>query len=222
MMHPRPSRFFRLLREFGALDRLLPEVDRLFGVPQVARWHPEIDTGEHVLRVLDVAAADERALPVRFAALVHDLGKALTPAETLPSHPGHEQAGLPLVEAVCDRLRVPTACRELGLLVCRYHLEVHRAAQLRPSTLVRLLQRVDAWRRPERFEQFLQACQADRQGRRGRVASPVPEIDLLRRAAARTAEVDAQAFAARGLRGAAIGEAVERERVDRVRSLLGR
>jgi len=222
LMHPRPSRFFRLLREFGALQRLLPEVDRLFGVPQVARWHPEIDAGDHVMRVLDVAAADDRALPVRFAALVHDLGKGITPADALPSHPGHETTGLPLVEAVCDRLRVPTACRELGRLVCEHHLNVHRAATLRPATLVRLLRRVDAWRRPERFEQFLQACQADRQGRKGRVASPVPEIDLMRRAAAVTAEVDGRALAGHGLRGAALGSAIDNERIERVRRLLGR
>jgi tRNA nucleotidyltransferase (CCA-adding enzyme) len=222
MMHARPSRFFRLLREFGALERVLPELDRLFGVPQEPRWHPEIDAGEHVLRVLDVAAADQRELPVRFAALVHDLGKGLTPPETLPSHPGHEHAGLPLVEAVSDRLRVSTACRELGLLVCRYHLDVHRAGSLRPATLVRLLQRVDAWRRPQRFEHLLQACQADRQGRGGRVASPVPEIDLMRRAAAVTAEIDPAPWLARGLRGAAIGEAIQRERILRVRTLLGR
>ncbi|NKI35282.1 multifunctional CCA addition/repair protein [Wenzhouxiangella sp. XN79A] len=222
MMHPRPSRFFRLLREFGALARLLPELDVLFGVPQVARWHPEIDTGDHVMRVLDVAAADERALAVRFAALVHDLGKGITPDDALPSHPGHETAGLPLVEAVCARLRVPSACRELGLLVCRHHLNVHRAATLRPATLVDLLQRVDAWRRPERFEQFLQACQADRQGRKGRVASPVPEIDLLRRAAVLTAEVDAAALAARGHRGPKLGAAIRDERIGRVRRLLGR
>ena len=222
LMHARPSRFVRLLREFGALERLLPELDRLFGVLQVARWHPEIDAGDHVMRVLDVAAADERALPVRFAALVHDLGKGITPADELPSHPGHETTGLPLVEAVCERLRVPSACRELGLLVCEHHLNVHRAATLRPATLVRLLRRVDAWRRPERFEQFLQACQADRQGRKGRVASPVPEIDLMRRAARITAAVDGRALAARGLRGAELGAAIERERAARVRRLLGR
>ncbi|MBY6204724.1 multifunctional CCA addition/repair protein [Halomonas denitrificans] len=219
LMHRRPSRFFRVLREAGALARLLPELDALFGVPQVARWHPEIDTGEHVMRVLDVAAADDRALPVRFAALVHDLGKGLTPAADLPAHRGHERAGLDPVRAVCDRLKVPNACRELGLLVCEHHLDAHRAFDLRPATLVRLLRKLDAWRRPERFEHFLQACQADRQGRKGRVGSPVPTVDYLRRQAAATASIDVEPLTAKGLSGAALGKAIEAERIARVRRL---
>lgn len=219
LMHDRPSRFFRVLRDVGALVRLLPEVDALFGVPQAAQWHPEIDTGEHVMRVLDVAAADGRALPVRYAALVHDLGKALTPTDRLPAHHGHEHAGLVPVRAVSDRLKVPNDCRALALLVCEHHLHAHRARLLRASTLVGLLRSLDAWRRPERFEQFLQACQADRQGRKGRVASPVPEIDYLRRAAAMTAEVDARALAAQGLEGPALGKAIDAERAARIARL---
>lgn len=219
LMHPRPSRFFRVLRETGALARLLPELDGLFGVPQVARWHPEVDTGDHVMRVLDVTAADGRALPVRFAALVHDLGKARTPAEDLPAHRGHERAGLAPVRAVCDRLKVPNACRELGLLVCEHHLNAHRALELRPATLVRLLRALDAWRRPDRFEFFLQACQADLQGRKGRVLSPVPTIDYLRQLAAATASVDVEPLAERGLAGAELGKAIEAERIATARRL---
>ncbi len=219
LMHPRPSRFFRVLRGTGALIRLIPELDALFGVPQDARWHPEVDTGEHVMRVLDVAAADDRALPVRFAALVHDLGKALTPTEELPAHRGHERAGLAPVRAVCDRLKVPNACRELSLLVCQHHIDAHRAFELRPATLVRLLRTLDAWRRPQRFEEFLQACQADRQGRTGRVGSPVPAIDYLRRQAAATASVDVAPLIERGLSGPALGEAIEAERIARARAL---
>lgn len=219
IMHDRPSRFFHVLREVGALARLLPEVDALFGVPQVEQHHPEIDTGDHVMRVLDVAAACGRSLPVRFAALTHDLGKALTPVEELPAHRGHEVAGLEPLLAVCDRLKVPNDCRELARLVCLHHLNAHRARELRPGNLLRLLKSLDPWRRADRFEAFLQACQADRQGRKGRVASPVPEVDYLRRAAFAAGDVDVAMLVDAGHSGAALGEAIDAARLERLAEL---
>lgn len=219
LMHDRPSRFFDVLRQVGALQRLLPEVDALFGVPQVEAHHPEVDTGDHVMRVLDVAAAAGRALPVRYAALTHDLGKARTPPDEWPSHRGHERTGLEPLEALSDRLKVPNDCRELARLVCEHHLLAHRALELRPGTLLRLLKTLDVWRRPDRFEAFLQACQADQQGRKGRVGRPVPEIDYLRRAAAATSDIDVSALVAAGHSGAALGEAIDAERLDRLARL---
>lgn len=219
LMHDRPSIFIRLLRETGALARILPEVEALFGVAQVPEYHPEVDTGVHVLLVLDQAAAMGGSLAARFACLVHDLGKALTPADQLPSHHGHERSGLGPVEMVCDRFRVPNDCRELAMLVCEFHLMAHRALSLRPSKVVGLLHRLDAWRRPERFEQFLLACKADKRGRTGRAGEPYPAGDFLERAARETAEVDAAEFARRGLRGPEIGRAIDAERSERVAAL---
>ena len=167
LMEALPSRMFAVLRECGALARLLPEVEALFGVPQRADYHPEIDTGVHTLMVVDEAARRNFALPVRFAALTHDLGKATTPADILPRHHGHEARSVQLVGTLCERLRVPGECRDLALLAARYHGDIHRAAELRATTLVTLLERTDALRRPERFSQLLQACQCDFNGRLG-------------------------------------------------------
>ncbi|MCL2829121.1 MAG: multifunctional CCA addition/repair protein [Betaproteobacteria bacterium] len=165
LMEAQPSRMIAVLRECGALGRLLPEVDRLFGVPQRSDYHPEVDTGLHTLMTLDAAARQESALPVRFAALCHDLGKANTPAAEWPRHHGHEERGFDLAEALCARLKLPGECRDLALLTVRYHGKIHRAAELRPATLVSLLEETDALRRPQRFEQLLQACRADFDGR---------------------------------------------------------
>jgi tRNA nucleotidyltransferase (CCA-adding enzyme) len=167
LMEAAPSRMFEVLRQCGALTRLLPEVDALFGVPQRADYHPEIDTGVHTLMVVDESARRGYSLPVRFAALTHDLGKATTPADLLPRHHGHEARGVRLATALCERLRVPNDCRDLALLAARYHGDVHRAAELRSSTLVTLLERTDALRRPERFQRLLEACQCDFNGRLG-------------------------------------------------------
>ena len=167
LMEAAPSRMFEVLRQCGALTRLLPEVDALFGVPQRADYHPEIDTGVHTLMVVDESARRGYSLPVRFAALTHDLGKATTPADLLPRHHGHEARGVRLATALCERLRVPSDCRDLALLAARYHGDVHRAAELRSSTLVTLLERTDALRRPERFQRLLEACQCDFNGRLG-------------------------------------------------------
>lgn len=167
LMEAQPSRMFGVLRDCGALARLLPEVDALFGVAQRADYHPEIDTGIHTMLVIDQSALRNFALPVRFAALTHDLGKATTPADILPRHLGHEERSVQLTEQLCARLRVPNDCRDLALLTARYHGNIHRAAELRASTIVSLLEKTDALRRPERFQQLLDACLCDYTGRLG-------------------------------------------------------
>ncbi|MDP3135622.1 MAG: multifunctional CCA addition/repair protein, partial [Burkholderiaceae bacterium] len=167
LMEGKPSRLFEVLRDCGALARLLPEVDALFGVPQRADYHPEIDTGIHTLMVIDQSARHQFPLPVRFAALTHDLGKALTPPDILPRHLGHEERSVNLTEQLSARLRVPNDCRDLALLMARYHGNIHRAADLRASTIVSLFEKTDALRRPERFQQLLDACRCDYTGRLG-------------------------------------------------------
>lgn len=184
LMEARPSRMFEVLRECGALARLLPELDRLSGVPQRAEYHPEIDTGVHVMMVVDTAASRRHALPVRFAALLHDLGKGTTPREEWPRHIAHEVRGVKLVGEVCARLKVPSDCRDLALLAARYHGDIHRAAELRADTVVRLFESTDALRRPERFEQLLAACAADFNGRLGWAEKAYPAADRLRQALA--------------------------------------
>lgn len=167
LISPAPQRCIEVLRESGALAQLLPEVDALFGVPQVAEYHPEIDTGEHVLLTLQLAAVQGCAAEIIFVLLLHDLGKALTPPQQLPRHHGHEHSGVPLIRDVCARLKVPKKYTELALLVGRWHLLVHQARELRPATLLQLLERCDAMRRPQRFEQILLACEMDKRGRKG-------------------------------------------------------
>jgi len=167
LMESRPSRMFEVLRECGALLRLLPELDALWGVPQRADYHPEIDTGVHVMMVIDMSARLAAALPARFAALTHDLGKGLTPADILPRHYGHEAKSVALLEAICERLRVPADCRDVARLVARFHGDMHRVAELRPETRLTVLERCDALRRPDRFELILLACEADYRGRLG-------------------------------------------------------
>jgi tRNA nucleotidyltransferase (CCA-adding enzyme) len=149
---------------FGALARVLPEIDALWGVPQRPEHHPEIDTGVHVMMVVDYAASQNHPLDVRFAALTHDLGKAATPKEELPRHHGHEERSVGLVKALCERLRVPTECRDLALVMAREHGNIHRTAELRANTIVKLLQSVDAFRKPERFARLLLACESDKRG----------------------------------------------------------
>ncbi|TVQ36728.1 MAG: multifunctional CCA addition/repair protein [Wenzhouxiangella sp.] len=216
LMHERPSRFIEVLRSVGALAVILPEVDALFGVPQPARYHPEIDTGRHTLMVLDQSARLQAPLPVRFACLVHDLGKALTPESEWPSHRGHEQRGLAPIAGLCQRLAVPVACRELALRVGEFHLHAHRALDLKPATVERLFGQLDAWRRPQRLDDFLLACMADLRGRLGREDDPYPQADYLRRAYAEAASVAAGPFVAQGLVGPGIAEAMQRERISRI------
>ncbi len=195
LMEDRPSRMLLALRECGALERILPEVDALFGVPQPAQHHPEVDTGLHILLVVDCAAVHNLPLSVRFAALTHDLGKTLTPREQWPKHHGHEHKSVELVERLCERLRVPGECRDLAVLVARYHGDVHRAEQLRPATVLNLLAAADVYRRPARFEELLAACSCDYHGRSGLETRSYPQADLLRAAAAAARAVDAGGIA---------------------------
>ncbi len=208
-----PEVYFQVLRECGALAVIFPEVDALFGVPQPPRWHPEIDTGVHVLLALRYAAAHAAPNPVRFAVLTHDLGKALTPKADWPSHQRHEEFGVPLIEALCERLRIPNGHRELAVLTARYHTLVHRALELRPATLLTLLENCDAFRRPERFGELLLACEADARGRTGREHEPYPQADHLRSALAASAAVALNAADRQGLSGPEIGEEVRRRRL---------
>jgi tRNA nucleotidyltransferase (CCA-adding enzyme) len=209
-----PQVFFETLRECGALAVIFPEIEALFGVPQPPRWHPEIDTGVHALLALRSAAQAGGSNAVRFAALTHDLGKALTPRERWPSHHGHEAAGVALIEALCTRLKVPGGHRELAVLTAREHTRVHRALELKPATVLELLESCDALRRPQRFEEVLRACEADARGRTGREDEPYPQADYLRTALAAAAAVTLAADERRGLAGAAIGDALRRRRLE--------
>lgn len=215
----RPEVFFETLRECGALQVIFPELAALYGVPQPPRWHPEIDTGVHVMLALRYSAASGASTTVRFAVLMHDLGKALTAPEHWPSHRGHEEGGVPVIEALCARLKVPNGFRDLAVLTARHHAVVHRAAELRPSTVLKLLETTDAFRRPERFEEMLQACEADARGRTGLEAQPYPQRDLLRRALAAAAAVALDASEREGLAGAAIGEKMRDKRLAAIKAL---
>jgi tRNA nucleotidyltransferase (CCA-adding enzyme) len=222
LMEARPSRMFAVLRDCGALARVLPEVDALFGVPQRADYHPEVDTGVHVMMVVDHAAAQHYALAVRFAALTHDLGKAATPADVLPRHLGHEGRSVDLLKPLCERLRVPNDCRDLALLVAREHGNIHRVMDTGPAGLVRLFERSDALRKPARFAEALQACESDARGRLGFESRPYPQAERLRVALVAARAVDAGAVAREfGDRPAQIKDAVQRERIRAVARALG-
>lgn len=214
LAEPTPSAFLRALRACGALRVVFPEVDALYGVPQRAEFHPEIDTGVHVELVLGMAA---RLAPgddlIGWCALTHDLGKALTPEHELPRHLRHEHNGVAPLRALCARLKVPAEHAALAELVCRHHLETHRAFELRASTVLELLERLDAFRRPERLQSFLLACEADKRGRLGHADSPYPQADYLRAARAAAASISAATFVAQGLSGTAIGAAMRTARV---------
>ena len=204
--------FFKVLRECGALKPVYPEIDALFGVPQPAAWHPEIDTGIHTLMVLDQAAALSADPRVRFAALVHDLGKAATPRSVWPRHPGHEERSVALIEALASRLRLPGDYRDLALIVARYHGIVHRAFELKPKTLLEFMERADAFRRPERFAQALVACEADARGRTGLESAAYPQRSYVSAArdAAAAVRPSPEDIANEG--GARIAELLQRRR----------
>lgn len=216
LMEEQPSRMFNILRDCGALARLLPELDRLWGVPQRAEYHPEVDTGVHAMMVLDMSARLQAPLPVRFACLCHDLGKGTTPADVLPRHIDHERRSVSLLLQVCERWRVPNDCKELAEVVAREHGNIHRSGDLKPAALLRLLERCDAVRKPERFEQALQACECDARGRLGFEESAYPQrrrlSDALQAALAVETGPVAQAAAKSGLKGKAIGDAVSKAR----------
>ena len=196
LMEASPSLMFEVLRDCNALERVLPEVDALFGVPQPQQHHPEIDTGVHTMLVIDFAAKHEYSLAVRFAALTHDLGKATTPRDQWPAHHGHEQRSVELVKSLCDRLRVPGHCADVARLMARYHGDIHRAAELRPATMLKLLTATDAFRKPERFEEILLAAESDFRGRPGYESRPYPATALFENALQAARSVDAGAIAA--------------------------
>ena len=221
-MEKSPSRMIRVLHECGALARIIPALDRLFGVPQRADYHPEIDTGIHVMMALDRAAQESFALPVRFSVLLHDLGKGLTPASDLPRHPGHEARSVRLVEEVCAYLKAPVECRDLALLVARYHGDIRRGPEMRTSTIVRLLERTDAFRRPQRFQQLLDACDCDFHGRLGWEDKPIPSPDLFLQALEAAKSIDAGAIARSCSNKADIPERLHAARVAAVEEKLER
>ncbi|MFZ7308650.1 multifunctional CCA addition/repair protein [Comamonas jiangduensis] len=224
LMEAQPSRMFEVLRSCGALQVILPELNRLWGVPQRPEYHPEVDSGVHAMLVLDMAAQLHAPLTVRFACLCHDFGKGTTPAEVLPRHIGHEQRSARLLQAVCDRWRVPNDCKELADVVAREHGNIHRSSDLNAAAVMRLLERCDAIRKPERFTEALLACECDARGRKGLQAQPYPQRLRLQTAldaalAVNTAPI-AQAAAQQGLQGKAIGEAVTTARTQAVAQAL--
>src|SRR6185369_10193366 len=220
LMEDKPSRMFEVLRACGALARLLPEVDALFGVPQRADYHPEVDTGIHTMMVIDQSARYALPLAGRFAALTHDLGKALTPADILPRHIGHEGRSVELVEVVTARLRVPNDCRDLALLMAQYHGNIHRATDLKASTVVGLLEKTDALRRPDRFRLLLAACRCDYTGRLGWEDRPYDSPQRLEAALAAVNAVAAGEIAAACTDKASIPERIHAARVNAVKLAL--
>ncbi len=222
LMEKKPSRMFEVLRESGALQRLLPEVARLWGVPQRADYHPEVDTGIHLMMVLDMSAQLEGSLAVRFSCLCHDLGKGTTPADVLPRHIGHEERSARLLKGVCERLRVPVDCREMADVVAREHGNIHRSESLNAAAQVRLLERCDAFRKPQRFADVLLACECDARGRLGLQDSPYPQRARLLKALSAAQAVETHSLAlqaqAAGQDGKQIGEAIHKARVKAVQA----
>ncbi|ROL73174.1 multifunctional CCA tRNA nucleotidyl transferase/2'3'-cyclic phosphodiesterase/2'nucleotidase/phosphatase [Pseudomonas chlororaphis] len=218
LMEKQPQVFIQVLRDCAALKVLMPEVDALFGVPQPPIHHPEIDCGVHTLSVVQQAALHQQPLTVRWACLLHDLGKGLTPEEQWPRHLEHEHTGLKLIEAVNQRFKVPRDCQELALLVGEYHTHSHRAFELRASTLLALLQSFDVYRRPQRFDEFIAACEMDARGRLGLESRPYPQADYLRGAASAARAVAVQPLLEQGFKGPALGEALKRERLNALKA----
>ena len=213
MATKRPGVFIDVLRRCGALCVLLPEVDRLYGIPQPEKYHPEIDTGRHVQLTMDTAARLGGSSRVVFALLLHDLGKGLTPAAELPSHVGHENSGLPLVEAVCERLRAPNAYRRLALKVCELHLRCHRLMEARPVAVMKLLEDADLLRRAGEADEFSLACKADYLGRKGLEHRPYPQAERLKAALSAALSIRARDMATQGMRGAEIGRKLREARI---------
>lgn len=213
-----PQAFISLLRDCGALKQLLPELDALWNVPQPAQWHPEIDTGLHTLLVLEQAALLTPRLDIRFAALMHDLGKGITAPELWPAHHGHEHSGLPLITKLAERLRVPNDCRELALLVCQEHQLIHKARELKAQTVLAMFDRIDLWRKPERLDAILCACIADLHGRTGFEQAPYPQADYLQALSAAARQISARELVAQGLQGEAIKAGLHRARLNAIKS----
>jgi tRNA nucleotidyltransferase (CCA-adding enzyme) len=220
MSAPKPSEFVTVLRDCGALAVLLPEVNVLFGVPHPEKYHPEIDTGVHLLMALDQAAALSNRNPlVVFAVLLHDLGKGLTPQTQWPSHRGHEATGVPLVDAVCKRLRVPKAMHDLARKSCALHLDCHRILEARPATVLRLLESLDVFRQPQVLPTFVLACEADYRGRKGLQERPYPQGEYLQKAYQATADIRARDLDLDGVSGPQIGEKLRQARIQAIKDL---
>ncbi|HGF7476628.1 TPA: multifunctional CCA addition/repair protein [Vibrio mimicus] len=211
-----PEVFLQVLRDCGALAVVLPEFDRLFGVPQPEKWHPEIDTGIHTLMVTKQAALLSDSLPVRFSAQVHDLGKGVTPPSEWPSHKLHCHTGLKIIESLCDRIRVPNEFRDLALAVCAQHSNIHRADELKPATKLKVLGLLDVWRKPERLEQVLLCCEADHRGRLGLEEKPYPQRDIFLRAYQAALSVEVQAVIRDGFQGKQIKEELDKRRIQAI------
>ncbi len=220
LMEQKPSRMFDVLRVCGALQKILPELDKLWGVPQPPQHHPEVDTGVHVMMVIDYAAKLNFNLPVRFAALMHDLGKGTTPADVLPRHIGHEVRGVSLLKDICKRLRVPNDCKELAHIVAKFHGKLHQTSKMRPSTLVEFLVELDAFRQPERFNDFLKACECDSRGRAGLENCELPETELMLKVLQAARNVDAGAIAQQHTEPEKIKVAVFEARLEAVKLIL--
>ena len=218
LMESRPDVFIQVLRDCGALAVLMPEVDALFGVPQPPQHHPEVDTGEHVLAVLRECAQYDQPLSVRWACLVHDVGKGETRKEDWPKHHAHEHLGLPLIDALNARFKVPRDCQELARLVGEYHTHCHRALELRPTTVLELLQSFDVYRRPQRFEEFLAASEMDARGRHGLEDRDYPQAEYWRGAAQAARAVAVRPLLEKGYKGAELGEALKRERLNALKA----
>ena len=215
------SRYFQVLRDCGALARVFPELDVLFGIPQPEHYHPEIDSGVHTMMVLEQACLLSTDTIVRFAALVHDLGKGVTPSQYWPAHHGHEQRGVKLVNKLCDRYRIPKKFRELAVLVARYHLDCHRIQELRPGTVIDRLETLDAFRRPDRFEQFLLACEADARGRKGLEQTDYPQAGRFREMREAAHNIDTRALAGHELDGRDMARAVRQLRIEALSGSAG-
>ncbi len=216
-----PSVFIEVLRDCGALKIIFPEIDRLFGVPQPEKYHPEIDTGIHTLMVIEQAVKLSEKPAVRFAALTHDLGKGSTPKDILPSHHGHEERSVKLIKKLCERIRVPKNYRELAIIVARYHSHIHHAYELKPSTVLKTLERTDAFRRAERFEDFLLSCTADSRGRAGLEDTPYEQADYFRDALKAALAIDIKGFIADGLKGQALAEKIRTNRIKGINKIRG-
>ncbi|WP_455222536.1 multifunctional CCA addition/repair protein [Kaarinaea lacus] len=215
-----PQQFFKVLRDCSALQKLFPEIDQLYGVPQSEKHHPEIDTGIHTMMVLEQCARLTDDPITRFAALAHDLGKGITPKEEWPKHLDHEENGVPLINALCDRYRIPNEYRELSIHVARYHLHCHRADELRANSILKLLKNIDAFRKPERFQQFLIACEADARGRKGYENSPYPQAKLLQAALNAANQVDVKNLTEAGFTGKQIGEKLHELQVSAIKKVI--
>lgn len=220
LMEDRPEVYFETLKACDALPVWFPEIDVLWGIPNPPKWHPEVDTGVHTMMVLSQAAEltkdDNDALPIRFAALTHDLGKALTPADKWPAHHGHEKLGLDAIDALCARLKVPNQCHQLARLVCEYHGHIHRAFNLKSTTLLKVFNQCDAWRKPERFDQFLLACKADARGRTGFEQDKYEQMNYVKQALEAATRVDVQQIIGKGYKGKAIKEQLDIARAESI------